>query len=125
MGSRTTQIATGQQTSPKLFLKKKGKSKSSKKRNVIITAEETDKATVLEQRIDIGDEKSNLLGYEVYSGKLVLDKRSTSSDGQTSAEAVKQDGVDARLSSKAMVWGSHMLRLADIISVSVLGRNHI
>lgn len=87
-----------------------------------------------EHRIDIpggavgvggGDEKSDLLGYVVYSGKLVLDKRKTaydksSSDAQqsSSAQATNQDAVNAKLTSKALVWGSHVLPLDDIVSVS-------
>ncbi|KAA8522651.1 hypothetical protein F0562_009187 [Nyssa sinensis] len=73
-----------------------------------------------EHRIDIGDEQSDLLGYEVFSGKLVLDKGKTSkcTDLQTSTEIMNQDAVDAKLTRKALVWGSHMLCLEDVISVS-------
>ncbi|KAJ4838560.1 Sphingoid long-chain bases kinase 1 [Turnera subulata] len=73
-----------------------------------------------------GDEKSDLLGYVVFSGKLVLDKRNTFSSSfdnsttkdQTSADATHQQAVDAKLTSKALVWGSHMLHLDHVVSIS-------
>ncbi|KAL5761341.1 hypothetical protein ACOSQ2_020179 [Xanthoceras sorbifolium] len=84
-------------------------------------------------RIDIpvsaaaNDEKSDLLGYLVYTGKLILDKRKTiyvnnSTDVQqqqsSSTQLPNQDAVDAKLTSRALVWGSHFLSLDDVISVS-------
>lgn len=83
-----------------------------------------------EHRIDIPvggeNEKSDLLGYVVYSGKLILDKRNTSYDKtttidvqhQSSTQPTSQEAVDAKLTSKALVWGSHVLSLDDVISVS-------
>ncbi|KAG6737108.1 hypothetical protein POTOM_059897 [Populus tomentosa] len=83
-----------------------------------------------EHRIDIGgggaaggDENSDLLGYAVLSGKLILDKRNSSSSYHTSttkdqADVTNQQAVDAKLTSKALVWGSHMLHLEHVISVS-------
>ncbi|KAI5419287.1 Sphingoid long-chain bases kinase 1 [Lathyrus oleraceus] len=74
--------------------------------------------------LDQGDEKSDLLGYVVFSGKLVLDKRKISvnnykSDAQqTSFDTTNQASVDAKLTSKALLWGSHVLHLDDVISVS-------
>lgn len=82
-----------------------------------------------EHRIDIPvggeNEKSDLLGYVVYSGKLILDKRNTSYDKtttidvqhQSSTQPTSQEAVDAKLTSKALVWGSHVLSLDDVISV--------
>ncbi|KAI5575727.1 hypothetical protein BDE02_10G229800 [Populus trichocarpa] len=85
-----------------------------------------------EHRIDIGggaaaggDENSDLLGYAVLSGKLILDKRNTSSSSsyhtsttKDQADVTNQQAVDAKLTSKALVWGSHMLHLEHVISVS-------
>ncbi|KAF8379861.1 hypothetical protein HHK36_029310 [Tetracentron sinense] len=115
LGSRCSQIATGQQSSPTVFPEKRSKVKSSQRNE-----DDAEKVKVQEHRIDMGDEQSDLLGYEVFSGKLVLDKRtsSTSADVQTSIEITNQDAVDAKLTSKALVWGSHMLSLEDVISVS-------
>ncbi|KAJ8632530.1 hypothetical protein MRB53_025866 [Persea americana] len=98
LSSKRSQIATGQHSSPTVFPEKRGK----------------------EHRIDIGDEQSDLLGDEVFVGKLALDKRPTSAsaDVQTSTETKDQEGVDAKLTRKALVWGSHMLYLEDVISVS-------
>jgi len=84
-----------------------------------------------EHRIDIGggaaaggDENSDLLGYAVLSGKLILDKRNTSSSSsyhtsttKDQADVTNQQAVDAKLTSKALVWGSHMLHLEHVISV--------
>ncbi|MCI35177.1 sphingoid long-chain bases kinase 1-like, partial [Trifolium medium] len=70
-----------------------------------------------------GDEKSDLLGYVVFSGKLVLDKRKISVNNnnndaqQTSFDTTNQAAVDAKLTSKALLWGSHVLHLDDVISV--------
>lgn len=83
-----------------------------------------------EHRIDIiggggGDEKSDLLGYIVYTGKLVLDKRKNVDDKngkdgkQNSAEMSTQEGaVNAKLTSRALVWGSNVLPLDNVVSVS-------
>ncbi|KAL9351167.1 hypothetical protein Peur_053847 [Populus x canadensis] len=85
-----------------------------------------------EHRIDLGggaaaggDENSDLLGSAVLSGKLILDKRNTSSSSsyhtsttKDQADVTNQQAVDAKLTSKALVWGSHMLHLEHVISVS-------
>jgi len=84
-----------------------------------------------EHRIDLGggaaaggDENSDLLGSAVLSGKLILDKRNTSSSSsyhtsttKDQADVTNQQAVDAKLTSKALVWGSHMLYLEHVISV--------
>ncbi|RWW05196.1 hypothetical protein GW17_00031542 [Ensete ventricosum] len=73
-----------------------------------------------EHRIDIGDEKSDLLGYEIFSGKLFLYKKmkSTRDEEQTGSGTINSDSMDAKLTSKALIWGSNVLSLEDVISVS-------
>ncbi|KAI4370732.1 hypothetical protein MLD38_019048 [Melastoma candidum] len=85
-----------------------------------------------EHRIDIiggggggGDEKSDLLGYVVYNGKLALDKRKIADevagkDGKQSSGEVTalEGGVNAKLTSKALVWGFNVLPLDEVVSVS-------
>lgn len=120
LGSRCSQIATGQHSSPIVFPEKRGKVKSSRRSEANVSIDEPGKEKPQDHRIDIIDENSDLLGYEVFSGKLVLDKRTTSSSSelQTSTQSTNQDAVDAKLTSKALVWGSHTLYLDDVISVS-------
>ncbi|KAL9225094.1 hypothetical protein vseg_001057 [Gypsophila vaccaria] len=115
-----SQIATGQHCSPVVFPEKRSKGRASRHNEGTATGENPQIPKRDEHRIDIGDEQSDLLGYEVYSGKLVLDKRKTkkSTDEQTSTETKKQEALDAKLTSKALVWGSNMLYLEDVISVS-------
>ncbi|XP_059634551.1 sphingoid long-chain bases kinase 1 [Cornus florida] len=115
-----SQIATGQHSSPIVFPEKRSKVKTLRRGDINVTIDDPKKAKREEHRIDIGDEQSDLLGYEVVSGTLVLDKRKTSknTDVQTPAEITNRDAVDAKLTSKALVWGSHMLFLDDVISVS-------
>ncbi|KAH7866286.1 hypothetical protein Vadar_018192 [Vaccinium darrowii] len=115
-----SQVATGQHSSPVVFPEKRGKLKASRHGTVTVTSDDLKKAKREEHRIDIADEQSDLLGYEVFSGKLILDKRKTSKSNatQTSTDNVNQDAVDAKLTSKALVWGSHVLCLEDVISVS-------
>lgn len=122
-----SQISTagGQLSSPIVYPEKRSKKvKASAKPD-----EEKSAVIVQDHRIDIigGDEKSDLLGCVVFSGKLILDKRKTSfqdnataKDGQqqSSVDVFNQEAVDAKLTSKALVWGSHMLHLDDVISVS-------
>ena len=65
-----------------------------------------------------------MLGYVVFSGKLVWDKRKTSNKNATDVQQTSntdvtgQVAVDTKLTSRALVWGSHMLHLDDLISVS-------
>ncbi|KAF1879471.1 hypothetical protein Lal_00005938 [Lupinus albus] len=114
-----SQIETaGEHTSPIVFPEKRGpKLKATDHLNIDTTKN-------FEYRIDLGDEKSDLLGYVVLSGKLVLDKRkvtpiNTNNTQQTSSDITNnQQAVDAKLTSKALVWGSHLLHLDDVISVS-------
>lgn len=115
-----SQIATGQHCSPVVFPEKRSRGKASRGNEVIANSNDPQTAKRDEHRIDIGDEQSDLLGYDVFSGKLVLDKRKTnkSTDAQTSTETTKQEAADAKLTSKALVWGSNTLYLEDVISVS-------
>lgn len=119
LSSRCSQIATGQHSSPVVFPEKRSKVKSTKQNEVNVSIGDPEKVKSQDHRIDIGDEQSDLLGYEVFSGKLALEKRTTStSNFQTSTEITNQDAVDAKLTSKALIWGSHVLRLEDVVSVS-------
>ncbi|KAJ7942592.1 sphingoid long-chain bases kinase 1 [Quillaja saponaria] len=130
-----SQIATGgQHSSPIVFPEKRGKVKSSRKSREVTAptatrADDQEKEKSFEHRIDIGggggggDEKSDLLGYVVFSGKLILDKRKTTTNHagdaqQTTSDVSNQEAVDAKLTSKALVWGSNVLPLKDVISIS-------
>ena len=117
-----SQIATGQHSSPIVFPEKRSKGRASRRGDINNISDDPKSLKREEHRIDIGDEQSDLLGYEVFSGKLILDKRKTnkSADVQSSTDITNQDAVDAKLTSKALVWGSHMLRLDDVISVCSL-----
>ncbi|CAA0838884.1 Sphingoid long-chain bases kinase 1 [Striga hermonthica] len=110
-----SQASTGQQTSPVVFPEKRnsrGKAASTNNDN-------PNEVKGDELRIDVGDEKSDLLGYEVFSGKLSLDKRKACKDLEVqTSESSNSDEVDAKLTSKALIWGSHILRLDDVISLS-------
>lgn len=77
------------------------------------------KAKSHEHRIDIGDEQSDLLEFELFSGKLAHDKKyKTVHNEQTVSEAAAAASVEAKLTKKALIWGSHMLGLEDVVSVS-------
>lgn len=120
-GSRCFQIAYGQHSSPIVFPEKRSKIKSSNQNVVKATSDNSENVKIQELKIDIGDEHCDLLGYEV-SGKLFLDKRSTSSTANVlmSTDTEKQDDVCAKLTRKALVWGSHTLSLQDVIAVSFM-----
>ena len=115
-----SQVATGQHSSPIVFPEKRSKVKTSKRSEISVSIDDLKKSKREEHKIDIGDEKSDLLGYDVFSAKLVLDKRKTnkSNDASTSTDITNQATVDAKLTSKALVWGTHLLSLADVVSVS-------
>ncbi|KAK8558824.1 hypothetical protein V6N13_098449 [Hibiscus sabdariffa] len=128
--SLCSQIAT--HTSSIVFPEKRTKKPKafSKRSEGPITDSQADQSKREEHRIDIGggDEKSDLLGYSVHSGKLILDKRknvpnnnnnnSSAVEQDSSTDIGNQEAVAAKLTSKALVWGSHVLSLDDIISVS-------
>ncbi|XP_057464816.1 sphingoid long-chain bases kinase 1-like [Actinidia eriantha] len=115
-----SQVATGQHSSPVVFPEKRGKVKSSRHDDLSVSSHDIKKTKREEHIIDIVDEQSDLLGYEVFSGKLILDTRMTSKNNatQSSTENINQDAVDTKLTSKAFVWGSCVLSLEDVISVS-------
>ncbi|XP_078447810.1 long-chain base (LCB) kinase 1 [Wolffia australiana] len=77
---------------------------------------EEGKLKVSEHRIEIGEEQGDLLGFEIFSGKLALDGRPKNAAGEEGDGSV--NAVDARLTTKALYWGSHVLSLQDVISVS-------
>lgn len=126
--SLCSQIAT--HSSPIVFPEKRTKKlkASSKRGEAPVFDDQPDKSTREEHRIDIGggDEKSDLLGYVVCSGKLILDKRknvppntnSADVEQNSSTDIANQEAVDAKLTSKALVWGSHVLPLDDVVSVN-------
>ncbi|CAG7871945.1 hypothetical protein BRARA_F02587 [Brassica rapa] len=131
LGLCSTGGAAQQQSSPVVFPEKR--SKKAKKISGNDDSQVKPKAAADEHRIDIvgggggGDEKSDLLGSLVYAGKLVLDKRKSASgkDAATevqqpsSADVFNKKAVDARLTSKALVWGgSHLLQLDDVVSLT-------
>ncbi|KAL2461123.1 Sphingoid long-chain bases kinase 1 [Abeliophyllum distichum] len=115
-----SQIANRQQTSPVVFPEKRSRRKTAKGGDIGNKNDDPKNAKMGEHRIDIGDEQSDLLGYEVFAGKLALDKKKYNKDaeGQTSTEIAGLDAVDVKLTSKALVWGSEMLSLEDVISLS-------
>ncbi|XP_011091854.1 sphingoid long-chain bases kinase 1 [Sesamum indicum] len=115
-----SQVATGQQTSPVVFPEKRSsRGKAARTGDISVNNDDPNKAKRVEHRIDIGDEQSDLLGYEVLSGKLSLDKRKSSKDSEVqTSENANLDAVDAKLTSKALIWGSKMLRLDDVVSLS-------
>ena len=126
-----SQIATGgQHSSPIVFPEKRSKAKSSSRRGseinssiskfTMTSSADRDKPKKFEHRIDIGgDEKSDLLGYTVLSGKLILDKRKNSDKNVSDDTGVAdRESFDAKLTSTALIWGSHMLLLEDVVSVS-------
>ncbi|XP_047310892.1 sphingoid long-chain bases kinase 1-like [Impatiens glandulifera] len=75
-----------------------------------------------EHRVDIQDEQSELLEYEVVSGKLILDSRNSDCCCPIPLpyfmKAANQDGVEANLTRKELAWGSDILQLDDVVSVS-------
>ena len=127
--SLCSQIAT--HSSPIVFPEKRTKKlkASSKRGEAPVTYDQPDKSKREEHRIDIGggDEKSDLLGYVVYSEKLILDNRKNvptntnfaNVEQNSSTDIANQEAVAAKLTSKALVWGSHVLPLDDVISVNV------
>ncbi|KAK4746874.1 hypothetical protein SAY87_025911 [Trapa incisa] len=126
----------GQHASPVVFPEKRGskvKTPSSKQpvNPTSMTNDDLLKSKNVEHRIDIigggGDEKSDLLGYVVLTGKLFPDKRKRSDENHgkdrrpSSGEATTHESfVDAKLTSKALVWGSNFLALDDAISVTYI-----
>lgn len=118
-GSWRSQMAAGQHSSPTVFPEKRNKVKTHKQMKVSV-ANDPEKFPPREHKIDIVDERSDLLGYEVFSGKLALDKKpkTVKSEGKSGSGSGMPDAVDAKLTSKTLIWGSHMLSLEEVVSVS-------
>jgi hypothetical protein len=116
--SRRSQKSAGQHSSPSTQ-EKRSKTRSSRQKHLAIDDKDAKKGKNHDHKIDVADERSNFLGYEVYAGKLIFDKKnkSTSDNNQLPANG-KADAVDARLTSKALIWGSSVLLLEDVVSVS-------
>ncbi|XP_039018369.1 sphingoid long-chain bases kinase 1-like [Hibiscus syriacus] len=127
--SLCSQIAT--HTSSIVFRRNVQKHKAFSKRSEgPITHNQTDQSKREDHRVDIGggDEKSDLLGYAVYSGRFILVKRknvpnnnnnkSSDVEQDSSTDIGNKQAVAAKLTSKALVWGSRVLSLDDVISVS-------
>ncbi|EPS64284.1 sphingosine kinase, partial [Genlisea aurea] len=100
--------------------KRNGRRKSDLCGDTAVTSDDQKRAKTEGHRIDIGDEQSDLLGYEVFSGKLSLVKSNKNEGDQTyeSSSNMNLDFVDAKLTKKALVWISHVLCLDDVISLS-------
>uniref|UniRef100_A0A0C9S6U6 TSA: Wollemia nobilis Ref_Wollemi_Transcript_10503_3435 transcribed RNA sequence n=1 Tax=Wollemia nobilis TaxID=56998 RepID=A0A0C9S6U6_9CONI len=116
----SSQVTSGQNSSPAIPSERRGRVKSSKKIEINVSSENLAHSKGHEHRIDIGDENTDLLGQLLLSGKLVPDKKDSGSglDNQALKSKESKAEVDAKLTTKAFVWGSHRLRLFDIIAVS-------
>ncbi|KQJ97462.1 sphingoid long-chain bases kinase 1 [Brachypodium distachyon] len=108
--SRRSPTAAEQDPSP--VFPETSNAKFLKQNNSEDAIKDQEKASTHDNRIE--DEKSDLLGYEVCSGKLTLDYKGRS----VSAEQSSGNCYDARLTTEAFVWGSNILKLEDIVSVS-------
>ncbi|KAK8934724.1 Sphingoid long-chain bases kinase 1 [Platanthera zijinensis] len=119
MGSRRSQVATGQLSSPIVFPEKRGKIKSLDQNKNDSVDKDPHQTKSHEHRVDI-NELSNLLGCDVISGKLAYVKRSkrTGTNVQFGSENANPASTDAKLTSKALSWGSQTLLLEDVVSVS-------
>ena len=55
----------------------------------------------------------------MFSGKLTLDRKkyNKNAEVQASKEKASLDAVDAKLTTKALVWGPEMISLEDVVSV--------
>ncbi|XP_010941093.1 sphingoid long-chain bases kinase 1 isoform X2 [Elaeis guineensis] len=118
LSKRHCQIASGQPSSPTVFPEKQRKRTSLREHKVNGIHESPGKEKAQEHIIDIGDEHCDLIGDEVFSGKLALDNKSKNAGAETGSGTSSPNIIDAKLTSKAMVWGSHKLSLEDVISVS-------
>lgn len=114
-----SQTASGQHTSPVVYPEKHRRGKGSIHDDFSVKKVDPNKSKRVEHRIDVGDEQHDLLGYEIFNGKLSLYKKNSCEkyDVQTSDNA-NLDAVDARLTSKALIWGSEIMRLEDVVSLS-------
>ncbi|XP_020597571.1 sphingoid long-chain bases kinase 1-like isoform X2 [Phalaenopsis equestris] len=111
-GSKQSHAATGHPTSPIVFPEKRG-------HQVSTVRDDPFKTKAQEHCVDI-DELSDLLGYDIFSGKLALVRRSksTGTNEQSGSGYTNPSSTDAKLTSKALTWGSQTLLLEDVVSVS-------
>lgn len=115
--SRRSQKSAGQHSSPNTQ-EKRSKTRASRQKQLIFEDKDAKKGKKHDHKIDVADERSNFLGYEVYAGKLIFDKKNRStSDNNELPSSRKADAIDARLTSKALIWGPSLLLLEDIVSV--------
>ncbi|XP_037409354.1 sphingoid long-chain bases kinase 1-like [Triticum urartu] len=112
--SRRSPTAAEQDPSP--VFPETSNTKFLKQKNVEGASKDPEKGSTHDNRIE--DEKSDLLGYEVCSGKLTLDNKDRSVSGEQSGSGSSGNCFDARLTTEALVWGSNILKLEDIVSVS-------
>ncbi|KAG6436752.1 hypothetical protein SASPL_101654 [Salvia splendens] len=78
-----SQVSTARQTSPIVFPEKRNsRGKTTKCGELSVGNDDPNGAKRTEHRIDVGDEKSDLLGYELFSGKLSLDKTKSSKNSE-------------------------------------------
>lgn len=119
-GSRRSKVTTTQNSSPTVFSENRAKAKTLRQNEINVANECPERGTIHEHRIDIGEEHSGLLGYEVLCGKLALDKKfkNRSADDQDGSGIGNSEIVDAKLTSKTLTWGSQKLSLVDVISVT-------
>lgn len=111
-GNKQSHAATCHPTSPVVFPEKR-------EHRVSTVNEDPHKAKAQEHRVDI-DELSDLLGYDIFSGKLsfVKSSKSTGTDEQSGSGYANPGSTDAKLTSKTLSWGSQTLLLEDVVSVS-------
>lgn len=112
--SRRSPTAADHNPSP-VFLETSN-SKFLKQKDIDDAIKDPEKAGTHDNRIE--DEKSDLLGYEICSAKLTLDNKAKSASGEQSGSGSSSNCFDARLTTEALVWGSNILKLEDIVSVS-------
>ncbi|ONM05105.1 Sphingoid long-chain bases kinase 1 [Zea mays] len=112
--SRRSPTAADQQPSP-VSPETSNSSIFSKQKDVDDAIKDSEKLSTHTIRIE--DEKSDLLGSEIYSGKLTLDNKTKSSSNEQSGSGSSSNCFDARLSTEALIWGSNILKLEDIVSV--------
>lgn len=112
--SRRSPTAAEQDPSP--VFPETSNSKFLKQKDADDAIKDPEKASTHDNRIE--DEKSDLLGYEVCSGKLTLDNKAKSVSGEQSRSGSGSSCFDARLTTEALVWGPNILKLEDIVSVS-------
>uniref|UniRef100_M8BQV1 Sphingoid long-chain bases kinase 1 n=1 Tax=Aegilops tauschii TaxID=37682 RepID=M8BQV1_AEGTA len=115
-GSRSPETTSTEKEATYHHRRKTSNTKFLKQKNVEGASKDPEKGSTHDNRIE--DEKSDLLGYEVCSGKLTLDNKGRSVSGEQSGSGSSGNCFDARLTTEALVWGSNILKLEDIVSVS-------